>query len=94
MATPKTGSFYLTETVTLPNATASGGRVQGSIDLGAYVNVATGQEVAIEYVDCILQIGSEYGGRSSQVAEVKASLGKKRTDVSPGTELGRGDKKS
>ena len=47
MATAKTGSFYLTETVTLPTASASGTRVQASIDLGAYVNVATGQAVAI-----------------------------------------------
>jgi hypothetical protein len=34
MATAKTGSFYLTETVTLPAATADGGRVTGTIDLG------------------------------------------------------------
>ena len=47
MATAKTGSFYLTETITLPAGTVDGGRIQGSIDLGAYVNVATGQAVAV-----------------------------------------------
>ncbi len=35
MATAKTGSFYLTETIELPAALTSGSRVQGSIDLGA-----------------------------------------------------------
>jgi len=34
MAKAMTGSFYLTETVQIPAATASGGRIQGSIDLG------------------------------------------------------------
>ena len=43
MATAKTGSFYLTETVNLAAGSASGTRSQGTIDLGAYVNVATGQ---------------------------------------------------
>lgn len=42
MAKAKTGSFYLTETITLPAATADNSRVQGTIDLGAYVNVPTG----------------------------------------------------
>jgi len=39
MATAKTGSFYLTETITLAAAAGSGTRVQGQIDMGAYVNV-------------------------------------------------------
>ena len=47
MATAKTGSFYLTETVTLAAASPDGTIVQGDIDLGAYVNVASGQAVAI-----------------------------------------------
>ena len=34
MATAKTGSFYLTETVQLNAAEASGTRRQGTIDLG------------------------------------------------------------
>ena len=40
--------------------------VQGTIDLGAYVNVATGQAVAIESVDFIWQIGNDFlGGLSA-----------------------------
>ena len=61
MATAKTGSFYLTETITLPAASGPGTRIQGSIDLGAYVNVATGQAVAVESVDFIWQAGADFG---------------------------------
>ena len=60
MATAKTGSFYLTETVTIPAATGAGTRIQGTIDLGAYVNVATGQAVAIESVDFVYQAGDAF----------------------------------
>ena len=91
MATAKTGSFYLTETVNLVSGTASGGRVQSSIDLGAYVNVATGQAVAIESVDFIVQIGSDYGGPISQVAAGNASLGTQLVDLNPGTAFVRAD---
>ena len=94
MATAKTGSFYLTETITLPTGTASGGRVQGSIDLGAYVNVATGQAIAIEEVDFILQIGSDYGGPIAQVAAGNSSLGMQLTDLNPGTAFVRADNQS
>lgn len=59
MATAKTGSFYLTETVTLTAGTGPGGRVQGTIDLGAYINVPTGQAVAIDMVDFVYQVGSD-----------------------------------
>ena len=61
MATAKTGSFYLTETVTIPAASAAGTRVQGVIDLGAYVNVATSQAIAIESVDFVTQGGADLG---------------------------------
>jgi hypothetical protein len=94
MATSKTGSFYLTETILLPNTLASGGRVQGSIDLGAYVNVATGQAIAVEEVDFILQIGSDYGGAISQVAAGNSSLGMQLTDLNPGTAFVRADDQS
>ena len=55
MATAKTGSFYLTETVTLAALDISGTRVQGTVDLGAYVNVPTGQSIAVESVDFVFQ---------------------------------------
>ena len=57
MAKAMTGSFYLTETVTIPAASADGTRVTGSLDLGAYVNVATSQAVAVESVDVVVQQG-------------------------------------
>ena len=91
MATAKTGSFYLTETVLLPNGTASGGRVQGTLDLGAYVNVPTGQAIAVESVDFIVQIGADYGGPISQVAAGNSSLGTQLTDLNPGTAFVRAD---
>ena len=47
MATSKTGSFYLTETVVLAALAAAGTRGQTTIDLGAYVNVPTGQAIAV-----------------------------------------------
>jgi len=62
MATAKTGSFYLTETVTLAAAAADGSRVQGTVDLGAYVNVPTGQAIAIESVDFIYQRSADFSG--------------------------------
>lgn len=94
MATAKTGSFYLTETVLLPTATASGGRVTGTIDLGAYINVATGQAIAIDQVDFVVQIGSDYGGTVSQVAAGNSSLGAQLTDLNPGTAFIRADNQS
>ena len=57
MAKAMTGSFYLTETVTIPANSADGTRVTGSLDLGAYVNVATSQAVAVESVDVVIQQG-------------------------------------
>ena len=94
MATAKTGSFYLTETVQLPVGLASGGRVQGSIDLGAYVSVAQGLAVAVESVDFVVQIGSDFGGTVSQIAAGNSSLGTQLTDLNPGTVFVRGDNQS
>ena len=94
MAKAKTGSFYLTETVTLPAASADGTVVQGTIDLGAYVNVPTGQAIAIESVDFIYQVGSTF---SSDVANMLASNGSiqtQLTDLNPGTAMVRADNQS
>lgn len=84
MATAKTGSFYLTERINVPAGSADGTRVQGSIDLGAYVNVATGQAIAIESVDFIWQT---FDGGSNPEAFVAAngSMGAQLTDLNPGT---------
>jgi hypothetical protein len=89
-----TGSFYLTETLTLPAATASGGRVQGEIDLGAYVNVPTGQAVAIESVDFIYQTGSDFGGEFSGMVVGNAAISVQLSDLNPGTALRRADDQS
>ena len=84
MATAKTGSFYLTERVNLVNASADGSRFQGSIDLGAYVNVATGQAIAIDQVDFIWQT-PDGGSNPAGMVAGNASLGAQLTDLNPGT---------
>jgi hypothetical protein len=53
MATSKTGSFWLTEEV---KTDTQGTAAQGTIDLGAYVDVGDQQAVAIEQVDFIVQV--------------------------------------
>lgn len=53
MATSKTGTFTLVER--LDGATAAAGITQGTLDLGAYVDVGDQQALAIESVDFILQ---------------------------------------
>jgi len=52
MSKKKTSTFYLTERLTM---TAAGTAVTASIDLGAYVDVADRQCIAIEEVDFIFQ---------------------------------------
>lgn len=94
MATAKTGSFYLTETISLPAATAGGDRVQGSIDLGAYVNVATGQAIAVESVDFIVQSSSNYGNSPDQILATNGSIGFQLSDLNPGTAFIRADDQS
>ena len=94
MATAKTGSFYLTETITLPAGTLSGGRVQGVIDLGAYVNVATGQAVAVESVDFVLQRGSDFGSEVKDMLTASGAITTQLTDLNPGTSLVRADNQS
>lgn len=94
MATAKTGSFYLTETIELPAASAGGTRVQGSIDLGAYVNVATGQAVAIDQVDFIWQGGSTFFTLAESMVTGNAALSLQLTDLNPGTAFVRADNQS
>lgn len=53
MATAKTGSFWLTERV---NITTVDTFTQGTIDLGAYVDVGDQQALSIEQVDFIVQV--------------------------------------
>ena len=94
MATAKTGSFYLTETVELAAATASGSRATGTLDLGAYVNVPTGQAIAIDQVDFIFQFGSDYGSDVESMLSSNGAISVQLTDLNPGTALVRADDQS
>ena len=94
MAKAKTGSFYLTESVLLPAASADGTRTQGTIDLGAYVNVPTGQAIAIESVDFIWQNGSLYDGNVEAMLAGNGALSQQLTDLNPGTAFVRADNQS
>jgi len=94
MAKAKTGSFYLTETIELPAASASGSRVQGTIDLGAYVNVPTGQAIAVEMVDLIYQRGSDYDQSVDGFLAGNGAVQAQLTDLNPGTSFVRADNQS
>lgn len=94
MATAKTGSFYLTETVLLPGGSLSGTRVLGTIDLGAYVNVATGQAVAIESVDFVHQDTVDLSGNVGSFSTGDVGLTSQLTDLNPGTGFVRADNQS
>ena len=94
MATAKTGSFYLTETVTLASTVTNGQRVQGSIDLGAYVNVATGQAIAIESVDFVYQAGDDYGQAGDDFLDANGAISVQLSDLNPGTAFIRADDQS
>jgi hypothetical protein len=94
MATAKTGSFYLTETVSLTAADADASRVQGTVDLGAYVNVPTGQAVAIESVDFIYQRSDAMTGDLGNFLAGNGALSVQLTDLNPGTVFVRADNQS
>jgi hypothetical protein len=94
MATAKTGSFYLTESVALTAGQASGAATQGSIDLGAYVNVATGQAIAVESVDFIVQRDTPFGQNLNAFLATNGAISMQLTDLNPGTALVRADNQS
>ena len=94
MTKSMTGSFYLTESVLLPGATVSGSRVTGTIDLSAYVNVPTGQAIAIESVDFVYQVGSDFGSDVGQMVTSNGAITTQLTDLNPGTAFVRADNHS
>lgn len=94
MATAKTGSFYLTETVQLAAAAANGTRVTGTIDLSAYVNVPTGQAIAIDQVDFIWQRDVDFGSAGIMFLAGAGSLTSQLTDLNPGSAFVRADNQS
>jgi hypothetical protein len=94
MTKSMTGSFYLTETVQLTAAQASGVATQGSIDLSAYVNVPTGQAIAIESVDFIVQRDGAFGQDMKSYLAANGAISMQLTDLNPGTGLVRADNHS
>jgi len=95
MAKAMTGSFYLNETITLPAAHATGEpRIVGTLDLSAYVNVPTGQAIAIDQVDFIWQVGPDYGGDIQAMLASQGTLTSQLTDLNPGAAFVRADNQS
>jgi hypothetical protein len=94
MTKSMTGSFYLTETVVLPAATASGTAITGTIDLSAYVNVPTGQAIAVEATDFIVQRDAPFGQDLKSMLAANGAISMQLTDQNPGTDLVRADNHS
>ena len=86
MAKSKTGSFWLTEEVSLA---AAGTLYQGTIDLGAYVDVGDQQALAIEQVDFITQgydtANNNYDNTVVGSISANAALAFQLSDLNPGT---------
>ncbi len=91
MATSKTGSFWLTETVVIDGGSATAHRAEGTIDLGAYVDVGDQQALAIEEVDYIWQYGSTFSQYLAGMVLGDGALGAQLTDLNPGTAYVRAD---
>ena len=94
MVRAKTDAFWLTETVILPAATAAGGRVQGEISLGSYVDVGDQQALAVLEVDFIVQTGSDFGSNAADMVNGDGSISCQVTDLNPGTLFVRADNNS
>lgn len=94
MATSVTSSFWLSETVQITNGTASGGRVQGTFDLGAYISVGDSMAVAVEQFDMILQNGSDYGNDLANCVNGNAAISCQLTELNPGGLFVRADNTS
>jgi len=83
MATAKTGSFYLNERVSMTALDADGSRSTGTLDLSAYVNVPTGQAIAIDQVDFIWQT-FDGGSDPKSMLGGNGTVGAQVTDLNPG----------
>lgn len=94
MAKAKTSSFRLTETVTLPAGTLSGARITSELDLSAYVNVPTGQAIAIESVDYVWQNDTDYGQAMRNSLTAGGALSAQLTDLNQGGVFVRADNHS
>jgi len=94
MATAKTGTFYLTETVSVTQAAPDGSRFQGTIDLGAYISVAQGLCIAVHSCDFIWQNGSYHDGNVNGMVAASGALTAQLSDLNPGTVFIRADDQS
>jgi len=94
MATSKTASFWLTETVVLA-ATEIGGT--GTIDLGAYISVADGLAISVEEVDVIWQTldhsvsPERYSSYFEGTVGADAAFDLQLSDLNPGGVIVRAD---
>jgi len=91
MARSKTSTFWLTETVEIPNGTGPGVRVSGTIDIGSLVDVGDQQALSIESVDFIHQVGSDYGGDVEAMLISNGAITTQLSDLNPGGVLTRAD---
>ena len=94
MTKSMTGSFYLTETVILPAGTVMNSRIAATIDLSAYVNVPTGQAIAVESVDFVYQVTSDFGSNVDSMLSSNGALTVQLTDQNPGATFVRADNHS
>jgi len=78
----------------MPAAIASGTSTQGTVDLSAYVNVPTGQAIAIESVDFIIQRDAPYGQNLSSYLAANGAISMQLTDLNPGTTMVQADNQS
>jgi len=94
MAEAMTNSFYLTESVVMPAATASGVSTQATVDLSAYQNVPTGQAIAISSVDFVYQRSSPFGQDADAMLAGNGAISVQLTDLNQGNNLVRADNQS
>ena len=94
MAKSKTGSFWLTEMVDVDTDATT---VQGTIDLGAYVDVGDQQAISIEQVDFIYQRKNAtgyYSGELEQVLTTNGTCTAQLVDLNPSASLVGADENS
>ena len=76
-------------------AQPNGTRTQATVDLSAYVNVPTGQAIAIESVDFIVQRDGDFGGEvGAMLGGNNGCISTQLTDLNPGVNLIRADGQS
>ena len=85
---------FMAKAIQLTAASPSGTRVQGEIDVGAYVNVGSSQALAIDQVDFIFQVGTDFGYDAGSMLADKGAIGVQVTDLNPGTAFLRADDQS